>query len=219
MRLTDDDADSNDPQWSADGATVAYSANALGGKDLLVQRTKGGNVARARDARRDTVRQRLAARRQRAARHGGGAQRLDILVQPANGSTAWPYAATRANEIGRARFTRRTVGRVHVRRVGARRGVSRFVPASRTAREASRRTAACIPSGAATGASCTTGTTGRWSRCSSTPTASDATPAVGERTTLFRAPYHAGSNTMYDVSPDGKRFVIVVQPGNEPASW
>jgi hypothetical protein len=26
---------------------------------------------------------------------------------------------------------------------------------------------------------------------------------------LFRAPYVGGVNTMYDVSPDGERFVIV----------
>jgi hypothetical protein len=47
----------------------------------------------------------------------------------------------------------------------------------------------------------------------------DAAPTVGAETALFKAPYHIGANTMYDVSPDGKRFVIVVQPGNEPANW
>jgi hypothetical protein len=29
---------------------------------------------------------------------------------------------------------------------------------------------------------------------------------------LFRAPYHVGPNTMYDVSPNGDRFVIVQDP-------
>ena len=32
---------------------------------------------------------------------------------------------------------------------------------------------------------------------------------VETRTLLFRAPYHGGVSTMYDVSPDGQRFVIV----------
>jgi hypothetical protein len=36
-----------------------------------------------------------------------------------------------------------------------------------------------------------------------------APPAVETRTLLFRAPYLGGVNTMYDVSPDGERFVIV----------
>jgi hypothetical protein len=39
-----------------------------------------------------------------------------------------------------------------------------------------------------------------------------APPARGTQTVLFRAPYHAGISTMYDVSPDGKRFVIAQQP-------
>ena len=39
----------------------------------------------------------------------------------------------------------------------------------------------------------------------------DAPPSVGLRTALFEAPYHVGLNTMYDVSPDGERFVIVRQ--------
>jgi hypothetical protein len=42
----------------------------------------------------------------------------------------------------------------------------------------------------------------------------DAPPAVGTRTVLFRAPYNVGANTMYDVSPDGQRFVIVRQVWN-----
>jgi hypothetical protein len=39
--------------------------------------------------------------------------------------------------------------------------------------------------------------------------AGGAPPAVEARTVLFRAPYHVGPNTMYDVSPDGEQFVIV----------
>jgi hypothetical protein len=39
-----------------------------------------------------------------------------------------------------------------------------------------------------------------------------APPAHGAQAVLFRAPYLVGVNTMYDVSPDGERFVIVRQP-------
>ena len=39
-----------------------------------------------------------------------------------------------------------------------------------------------------------------------------APPARGAETVLFWAPYHIGVNTMYDVSPDGERFVIVRGP-------
>jgi eukaryotic-like serine/threonine-protein kinase len=36
-------------------------------------------------------------------------------------------------------------------------------------------------------------------------------PTPGTETVLFHAPYIVGLNTMYDVSPDGQRFVIVTQ--------
>jgi hypothetical protein len=42
--------------------------------------------------------------------------------------------------------------------------------------------------------------------------AGGAPPARDGETVLFRAAYHDGQNTMYDVSPDGKRFVIVREP-------
>jgi Tol biopolymer transport system component len=37
----------------------------------------------------------------------------------------------------------------------------------------------------------------------------DAPPLIGAQTVLFRASYEGGVNTMYDVSPDGQRFVVV----------
>ena len=39
--------------------------------------------------------------------------------------------------------------------------------------------------------------------------AGTAVPIIGASTVLFHAPYYIGPNTMYDVSPDGARFVIV----------
>lgn len=39
-----------------------------------------------------------------------------------------------------------------------------------------------------------------------------APPVRASETVLFRATYDVGVSTMYDVSPDGQRFVIVRQP-------
>jgi Tol biopolymer transport system component len=39
-------------------------------------------------------------------------------------------------------------------------------------------------------------------------------PVIGALTKLFRAPYQSGPNTMYDVTPDGKQFVIVLSGEN-----
>ena len=36
-------------------------------------------------------------------------------------------------------------------------------------------------------------------------------PTPEEQRVLFRAPYPVNLNTMYDVSPDGQRFVIAQQ--------
>jgi dipeptidyl aminopeptidase/acylaminoacyl peptidase len=44
QRVTDDEADSNDPQWSPDGAVVAYSVSAPGGKDLAARRLDGAST-------------------------------------------------------------------------------------------------------------------------------------------------------------------------------
>src|SRR6185503_1616705 len=44
QRLTDDDGDSNDPQWSSDGAVIAYSAGAPGGKDVALRPLTGGSA-------------------------------------------------------------------------------------------------------------------------------------------------------------------------------
>jgi eukaryotic-like serine/threonine-protein kinase len=218
LRLTDDEADSNDPQWSADGATVAYSVSAPGGKDLLTQRMNGGNVHElatregtqfASDWLRDGSA--LLVTEQ-------GPNGFDILVQPADGSPAWPYAATRANETaarvspdGRwVAYTSDESGRAEVYldsypRPGRRVAISWDGGIHPVWRGDGRElyywhdgSLVAVRLGAA---------------------AADAPPAVEVRTALFRASYHAGSNTMYDVSSDGKRFVIIQQSENQPKNW
>jgi hypothetical protein len=42
-----------------------------------------------------------------------------------------------------------------------------------------------------------------------TPAGDGAAPTIGAQTVLFRAQYPGGVSTMYDVSPDGRRFVVV----------
>jgi Tol biopolymer transport system component len=211
-RLTDDDADANDPQWSADGATVAYSASAPGGKDLMTQTLAGGGarVLASRDGTQfpsDWLRDGSALL---VTEDVGGGQH-DILVQPADGSAARPYAATGADETaarispdGRwVAYTSDESGRAEVylgsfaqpgRRVTISSGGGVHPVWRGDGRELYYwRDGAlmAVQLGAAVG---------------------DAAPAVGERTVLFRAPYLVGFNTMYDVSPDGQRFVIVRQP-------
>ena len=209
VRLTDDDSDSNDPQWSPDGTLLTYSAGAPGGKDLVVRRLGGGDagVLASRDGTQfasDWLRDGSALLVTEEAGQGGH----DILVQPIDGSPAWPYAATAADETaarvspdGRwVAYTSDESGRAEVYldaypkpgwplRISSGGGMH---PVWRgDGRELyywRDETLIAVQLGAAAG---------------------DAPPSVGARTELFRASYQAGQNTMYDVSPDGERFVIV----------
>ena len=211
QRLTDDDRDSNDPQWSADGTSLSYSANAPGGKDLLVQRLGGGEASVL--ARRDGTQYASDWLRDGSAllvTEQAGRNRGDILVQPADGSPARAYAATTADETaarvspdGRwVAYTSDESGRAEVyldsyARPGQRVTVSLGGGAHPVWRGDGRElyywndgALMAVQLGAAWG---------------------DTPPAVGARTVLFRAPYVAAWNTMYDVSPDGQRFVVARQ--------
>ena len=210
-RLTDDDADANDPQWSPDGATLAYSADAPGGKDLEARPAGGGpaRVLAARDRAQfasDWLRDGSAL----LVTEQAGDNRYDVVVQPGDGSAARPYAATPADETaaraspdgrwvaytsdesGRAEVYLdaypRPAGRVRVSLGGGVhpvwRGDGRELYYWRGD------ALVAVRLGAASGG---------------------APPAVGPQTVLFRAPYQGGPNTMYDVSPDGARFVVVRQ--------
>jgi serine/threonine-protein kinase len=211
-RLTDDDADANDPQWSHDGATLAYSASAPGGKDLLLRPLAGGTgrVLAARNGTQfpsDWLRDGSAL----LVTEEAGPDLHDILVQPADGSAARPYAATPADETAArispdghwVAYTSDESGRAEVYldsypRPGRRVTISSGGGVHPVWRGDGRELyywrdggLIAVRLGAAV---------------------AGAPPALGAQTVLFRASYHIGVNTMYDVSPDGERFVIVRQP-------
>ena len=208
-RLTDDRNDSNDPQWSAEGATVVYSVEAPGGKDLLMQPVGGGDpsvlATRAgtqfpSDWLRDGSALLVTEETDRNKR--------DIIVQPVDGSAPWPYAATAADETaarvspdGRwVAYTSDESGRSEVYldsypRPGRRVSVSWNGGAH--------------PVWRADGRELYYWRDGTLVAVRLDAVAGKAAPAVGAPIVLFRAPYFIGPNTMYDVSPDGERFVII----------
>jgi len=208
-RLTDDDGDSNDPQWSADGRSLVYSVSAPGGKDLTV-RWLDGDATRAlptRDGKQfptDWLRDGSAI----LVTEQGDDDGLDLVVQPTDGTPAWAYRKTPASESaarlspdGRwIAYTSDESGRAEVYldsypRPGRRVTVSRDGGVHPVWRGDGRElyywmddALVAVPLHMSAG---------------------DGAPQVGERTTLFLAPYLAGSITMYDVSPEGQRFAIV----------
>ena len=208
-RITDDDGDANDPQWSADGASIAYSINADGGKDVAMRSVKGGTVRLVpRDGTQfpsDWLRDGSAL----LVTDDNGNNRHDILVQPTDGSAAKPFAATHADETAArvsrdgkwVAYTSDESGRTEVyldsyahpgkQRVQISlgggmhpvwRGDGRELFYWRNGALVAVRLAASIDG---------------------------AMPVSGAQTELFRTGYPGGLNTMYDVSPDGQRFVIV----------
>ncbi|MDB4877055.1 MAG: protein kinase [Gemmatimonadetes bacterium] len=211
LRLTDDDADANDPQWSSDGSAIAYSVNAPGGKDVVTRPLARGtaHVLAARDGAQfpsDWLRDGSAL----LVTEEAGPNKHDILVQPADGSPARPYAATPADETaarispdGRwVAYTSDESGRPEVYldsypRPGRRLTISSSGGVHPVWRGDGRElyywrdgALVAVQLGAAVGGEL---------------------PRLGAQTVLFRAPYLVSINTMYDVSPDGQRFVIVRQ--------
>lgn len=208
QRLTDDDNDNNDPQWSPDGAAVAYSANAPGGKDLFVRKL-GGSEARVLAAREGIQFPSKWARDGSAllVTEDAGDRKHDILVQPADGSAARPYAATAADETaarlspdGRwVAYTSDESGRAEVYvdaypRPGQRVMISRA--------------GGVHPVWRGDGRDLYYWNDGTLMAVQ-LESAGKTPPAVVGEKALFHAPYQTMLNTMYDVSADGKRFVIV----------
>jgi dipeptidyl aminopeptidase/acylaminoacyl peptidase len=210
-RLTDDDADANDPQWSPDGTVLAYSVGAPGGKDLAAWPLNGGapRVLAVRAGIQFASDWLPDGRALLVTQDAGDAQQQrDIFVQPTDGSAARPYAVTTADETaarvspdGRwVAYTSDASGRPEVyldayprpgRRVRVSSGGGVHPVWRRDGRELyywRDDALVAVSLGAAGG---------------------EEPPAVTARTDLFRAPYEGGLNTMYDASPDGARFVVV----------
>lgn len=208
-RLTNDGGDSNDPQWSADGASLAFSAHASGGKDIFELPVNGGEARLL--AQRNGTQFASDWRRDGSAllvTEETDGNRRDILVQPVDGSPAWPYLATAADETaGRVSpdgkwvaYTSDESGRAEVyldswpkprQRVVISSGGGVHPVWSGDGQELyywNDVALMVVPLGEATG---------------------DWPPRLGARSVLFKARYTVGPNTMYDVSPDGRRFVVV----------
>jgi serine/threonine-protein kinase len=209
QRLTDDDGDSNDPQWSPDGNVIAYSVSAPGGKDVAVRRLDGSaaRVVASRDGTQfpsDWLRDGNAL----LVTDDQGAGGHDVIVQPADGSAARPYAATSADETA-ARispdghwiaYTSDQSGAPEVY-------MDSYPRAGR--RVAISRNGGVHPVWRADGRELYYWRSDRLVAVQLGIATSGALPAVVSESVLFRAPYVVGLNTMYDASPDGSRFVVV----------
>jgi dipeptidyl aminopeptidase/acylaminoacyl peptidase len=208
QRVTDDDADSNDPQWSADGSSLAYSASEPTGKDVMIRSLEGEKV-RAVGGQNglqfpsDWLRDGSAL----LVTDQAGPNGSDVLVQPADGSAPWPYVATSANETAArispdghwVAYTSDRTGEAEVYLDSYPRPRQRVLVSSG---------GGVHPVWRGDGRELYYWRDGALVAVQLAPSVGGVPPARVAQTVLFRGRYDANLNTMYDVSPDGQRFVI-----------
>jgi Tol biopolymer transport system component len=215
-RLTDDDADNNDPQWSPDGSMLAYSASAAGGKDIMVRNVDATAGSSRVLAVRDGV--------QFASDWlpDGGALLVtdqssesghDVIVQPADGSPPAAYVATDADETA-ARVSPDGRWIAYTSDQSGQSEVYLDSYPKRGERVTVSKGGGIHPVWRGDGHEMFYWSRGVLMSVRIGASAIGGSPTIGPLTKLFRAPYHSGPNTMYDVSPDGKRFVIVLGGGD-----
>jgi dipeptidyl aminopeptidase/acylaminoacyl peptidase len=207
QRLTTDGNDNNDPHWSPDGTSLAYSANVSGDKDVFVRRLDGGPARRL--ARAGTQWPSDWSRDGRTLLFTDVAPgRQDIWARPAAGGAAHPYAATPVPELGArlspdgrwVAYTSRETGRDEVY-------VQAFpTPAGKVLVSAGGGVNPVWGGGQ--------GELYYWQLDQLVVARLDASgppgaPTIRGRAVLFRAPYFENVHAMYDVSRDGSRFALV----------
>ncbi|MDF1503735.1 hypothetical protein PYV61_12320, partial [Roseisolibacter sp. H3M3-2] len=208
-RLTDDDGDSNDPQWSPDGRTVAFSVGAPGGKDIFATPLSGG-PAKPLASRNGTqfASDWVRDGRTLVVTDDGEGHGQDVYAVPLDGSPARRIAASDADESA-ARvspdgrwvvYTSNVSGQPELyldsftrpgRPVAVTRGGGQHAVWRADGRELFFWRDGVLVS------------------MPVEPSSTAVPPDLGAPTSLFKGPYPGGFNTMYDVSPDGQRFVIV----------
>ena len=209
QRITDDVADSNDPQWSPDGRTLAYSVNAPGGKDLAARRL-ADPTAKIFAARNGTQfpSDWLHDGRALIVTDDANGKGLDIMVQPADGSPSNAYVATAADEsAGRVSpdgrwiaYTSNEEGRDNVYLDSYPRHGQRVLVSPNGGMH---------PVWRGDGKELYYWRGDQLVAVQLAAAGADARSMVEGETVLFRAHYQSNVNTMYDVSPNGDRFVIV----------
>ena len=210
-RLTNDDVDANDPQWNPKGTTIAYSASAPGGKDVEVIGLKGGNPRELaiRDGNQfpsDWLRDGSALLVTEEAGENG----YDVLVQPADGSAAHPYVATSASETA-ARVSPDGRWIAYTSDASGKAEVYLDTYPKPTRRVMISSGGGIHPVWRGDGRELYYWHDGRLIAVEFGDSKGGGVPSIGAHTMLFKAHYPGGINTMYDVSPDGQRFVIVGQ--------
>ena len=211
QRLTADANDNNDPQWSRDATRLVYEANAPGGMDLLVQPLDGGPAQPVlRRPGTQWVSDWVPDGSALLFTDVTWAGDMAIWVRPMDGGPPRPYVDTPARESGAraspdgrwVAYTSDETGRneVYVQ--------SYPVPGRKTLVSAGGGTS---PAWRGDGRELYYWRAGQLVAADVAAGRAGAPLVVRGRTPLFRAPYVENVHANYDVSADGKRFVLVTR--------
>jgi dipeptidyl aminopeptidase/acylaminoacyl peptidase len=211
-RLTTDANDNCDPQWSPDGKRIVYSANADDAKDLFIKEIGSGSsrVVTRRPGYQfsaDWLRDGSAVLFIDLPLTGQLAGNRSIWIQPMDGSEARPYVATAPNEIGaRASPDGRWVA-FHSGETGRDEVYIDSYPMPGRKTVVSNR-GGIHPAWRRDGKELYYWEGDQLVAVRLEAAARNEPLVVRDRTPLFHAPYPGGVIAMYDVSPDGTRFII-----------
>jgi Tol biopolymer transport system component len=137
-----------------------------------------------------------------------GSNQHDILVQPVDGSAPWPYATTSADETA-ARVSPDERWVAYTSDESGRMEVYLDSYPRPTRRVSISRNGGAHPVWRRDGRELYYWNDGALVAVQLNAAAGKGAPEIGAQTVLFHAQYYIGPNTMYDVSPDGERFVII----------
>jgi Tol biopolymer transport system component len=214
QRLTTDGNDNNDATWSPDGKSIAYSAEAVGGKDVYMRTLAGGQaqlLVRLPGIQwpTDWARDGSAVLFTNTEVGGGLAGGQDIWVQPLDGTAAHPYSPTPARESA-ARVSPDS------RWVAYQSDESgRFEVYVQSFPTPGQKKLVSVKGGVGPvwrgdGRELYYWQSGQLLAVGVSASAPGEAPMVSEPTPLLRAPYVGNMVANYDASPDGKRFAIVI---------